>query len=356
MKRVLLAGLAAVMTVVAWSSASAAKSLPEYKAIYEAELSKINADDSGKKAADAAYVRDLEHVSEVAVQKADVQTARAAAAEKTRFEESRELIDVPPGTLSKPIVEAQTKHRTRLLAIQATRDKRIVKMASGYVKALKGLARTLLKAQEFDKATEVDGEIKRVDFVIADLSTRLRKMDGDKPAQPGTRSAPAKKPEPPRSLTKWTVIFRSDDPSVWLTDGENSVPLRKISNRLKYVRLKRCDTDEYVILAVRKAEMDVAGGTDARYVWSGSRVPYGDSRALGIADNLTNAKRPRHQIAVMRDKCGWGFGHKTFAQIAQYYSWDRQEIPRTVFEIAVSHSPLTAEEEKALLVQERIGR
>jgi hypothetical protein len=54
-------------------------------------------------------------------------------------------------------------------------------------------------------------------------------------------------------------------------------------------------------------------------------------------------------ICVMME--GWdafagsGFGHKAFANDTQHYSWRGQEIPKTVFEIAVTSGPLTSEEE-----------
>jgi len=46
---------------------------------------------------------------------------------------------------------------------------------------------------------------------------------------------------------------------------------------------------------------------------------------------------------------GSGFGHKCFVNDKQYYCWRGKEIPKTVFEIAVSPGPLTPEERRSLL-------
>jgi serine/threonine protein kinase len=62
----------------------------------------------------------------------------------------------------------------------------------------------------------------------------------------------------------------------------------------------------------------------------------------------------RGGIAVMqagKDHAGSGFGHKSFVDDKQYYSWKGKEIARTSFEIAVTAGPLTKEERTALLTK-----
>ncbi len=85
-----------------------------------------------------------------------------------------------------------------------------------------------------------------------------------------------------------------------------------------------------------------------RREWEGCR--------LGIVQG------PRHEvpaphglISVMNEHwhafAGSGFGHKCFANDKQYYCWRGKEIPRTVFEIAVTNDQLHPLERRTLVGQ-----
>jgi hypothetical protein len=160
---------------------------------------------------------------------------------------------------------------------------------------------------------------------------------------------------------RWTVLFRADDPTAWDTDSRGArfaVPLSKAPDPIRYLRLRRMDTKEALIVRLDRSQLRTAprrapeqgawwNGT-AKYDWGG--------RHLGVA------QAPRHKfpnfdnyIAVMNE--GWdvfvgsGFGHKCFRneQAGQCYSWRGKEIPRTVFEIAVTDQPLSPQEQACLL-------
>jgi hypothetical protein len=88
--------------------------------------------------------------------------------------------------------------------------------------------------------------------------------------------------------------------------------------------------------------------------WNGANKEEWKGRHLGIVQGPRN-KWPalNDLVAVMND--GWdgfagsGFGHKCFANDGQHYCWRGREIPRTVFEIAVSDGPLGPQDMRSLL-------
>jgi hypothetical protein len=168
---------------------------------------------------------------------------------------------------------------------------------------------------------------------------------------------PAPEKTPP---ARWTVLFRSDDPSIWNTDtrrGEQfAVRLEKAPATIRYLRLRRMDTGEALILPLTASQLGTAPQPvpDRGYAWNGSaRADWGGLH-LGIAQAPRYPfAAPEGIIVVAYD--GWdvfrgsGFGHKCFVNDTQYYCWRGEEIPRTVFEIAVTDEPLSDEERRCLL-------
>jgi hypothetical protein len=154
----------------------------------------------------------------------------------------------------------------------------------------------------------------------------------------------------------WTVLFRSDDPSVWNTfsSGDNfSMPVGRAHRKVRNLRLKRMDTGEMVILAVSRADLarEPKQRPDQGFAWNGSaRLQYG-ARHLGIA------RAPRYRwpkldgVFSIVDEgfdafSGWGFGHKCNVGDRQYYCWQGKEVPKTAFEVAVKVQRLSAEERR----------
>jgi hypothetical protein len=160
---------------------------------------------------------------------------------------------------------------------------------------------------------------------------------------------------------RWTVLFRSDDPSLWDTDtrrgNDLAVPLRQAPAAFRYLRLRRLDTSEALILPLSPAQLGTIPTPipERGFWWNGAnKLEYG-GRHLGIVQG------PRlpwlsHEGTIAIELDGWdafagsGFGHKHHGQVlVQYYAWRGQEVPRTVFEVAVSDGPLTDDERRSLL-------
>jgi hypothetical protein len=166
------------------------------------------------------------------------------------------------------------------------------------------------------------------------------------------------KPAAPR----WTILFRSDKAAHWGKDAKNdkgeqvAIPLRFAPEATRYLRLRRMDTGEALILPLTRDQLENAkpADPDEDFWWNGTAKLEWGGRHLGIAGGARiKFPAPRGLIHVMNE--GWdgfygsGFGHKCGANDGQYYCWRGKEIKRTAFEIAVSEGPLSAEEKRCLV-------
>jgi hypothetical protein len=158
----------------------------------------------------------------------------------------------------------------------------------------------------------------------------------------------------------WTVLLRADDPAVWNTDSPSkqfAVPLRRAPATVHFVRLRRMDTGESLILPVTRQQLGTGEipAAGRKYSWNGTAKFEWSGTHLGIVQGQRFPfPAPNGMITVLND--GWdcfagsGFGHKAFHDDeGQFYCWKGQEIPRTAFEIAVGAGPLTPEEQRFLL-------
>jgi hypothetical protein len=177
-------------------------------------------------------------------------------------------------------------------------------------------------------------------------------------ARPDGRAASAPAAPVPEA-ERWIVLFRADDPSAWdspsYTAERFAVPLHLVPD-FRYLRLRRMDTGEALILQMSRDQLrnDKPPRPDTGYFWNGASSLAWEGRHLGIAQGPRyKFPVPNGMICVMME--GWdafagsGFGHKAFVNDHQYWCWRGQEIPRTVFEIAVTAGPVTAEEEQYLV-------
>jgi hypothetical protein len=175
--------------------------------------------------------------------------------------------------------------------------------------------------------------------------------------------APAAKKDDKAAAARWTVLFRSDNPTVWGKNAKNrqgqqiAIPLRFAPDNMRYLRLRRMDTGEAQILpmTVEQLENGKPGGKEDAFWWNGSAVHGWGGFHLGIvqAPRYKWPNLPKHLMIVMNE--GWdaftgsGFGHKAGVNDNQSFCWRGKEIRRTVFEIAVSAGPLSPAEKRNLV-------
>jgi hypothetical protein len=169
--------------------------------------------------------------------------------------------------------------------------------------------------------------------------------------------APEPKQEPP---TNWTVLFRSDNPAVWNTDSPGqqfAIPVRRAPDDVRSLRLTRMDTGDSLIIPITHGQLDQMPRPlpEQGYWWNGTLQNTQNGLHLGIfhGPRWKFPNFPKDGISVLNDGFddygGSGFGHKTNVNDKQYYSWQEKEIPKTVFEIAVTAEPLTKEEQRRRL-------
>ncbi len=182
-------------------------------------------------------------------------------------------------------------------------------------------------------------------------------------ARSGTRETPEQaKGGPgtaPAVLSSWVVLFRSDDPSVWNTQSEGNhyaIPLLKAPQSIRYIRLRRLNTNEAMILPLTRGllEKDDTPPVDAGYAWVGGNKSSWNTGHLGIAQAPVLKGQEGKNAVILVERgfdafAGSGFGHNLSQIPFNTCGWRGKPIPRTTFEIAVVDRELTPEERKDLL-------
>jgi hypothetical protein len=169
-------------------------------------------------------------------------------------------------------------------------------------------------------------------------------------------AAPAPAADPP-APSPWTILFRSDDPTLWNTtsgkpDDPNgfALPLSAAPDAIRYLRIKRMDTGDYIIF---RGNFKSVPGTGASLAWIDGSVtwPAGSTTGtyLGIADRASISLEKNDAMLYRgngRDgggSLGWGFGKRPSTN-AQAYAWAGQAIKQTIFEIAALATDVTPDE------------
>jgi len=154
----------------------------------------------------------------------------------------------------------------------------------------------------------------------------------------------------------WLVLFRSSDPAIWNTNTNESpthfaIELSRCPKDVQFLKLSAGET-KIAIIPITQTQL-AKQNTGDKYFWNGSNIKDFGGRHLGICDaqNLWGKTGTGINLAGGTGQIyfGWGFGHKNNVNDKQYFTWDRQPIEPTVFEIAVKAGPLTAKEKAALL-------
>ena len=188
------------LCILSVAAHSAEKNLAAYKAVYERELAGIAAADAKKRKADSVYLKALDEVRATAIRKADLATVKAAIAEKKRFQDFSNLTDEIPDKCPAAIMGVQADYRKALASAQAARDTRILALSRKYVAALKQFMISLMEAGKMDEASKVDSETTRVEFVMADIESRMPKPQPSRTAAKPRIRKPSLGPKPGQEL------------------------------------------------------------------------------------------------------------------------------------------------------------
>lgn len=163
----------------------------------------------------------------------------------------------------------------------------------------------------------------------------------------------------------WVVLFRADNPMLWNTQAgdpsaENgfAMPLSNAPSGARYLRLKRTDSGDAVIIAVDRSQMGRIAELENEFYWVGGAIVRGkgvQNKLLGISRQSWPTDDPQQQLVsrgrkdLNRGYRGWGFSKAANKDQTQTYSWNGEAIEKTVFEIAVKSGDLSDDEESLLL-------
>jgi hypothetical protein len=202
----------------------------------------------------------------------------------------------------------------------------------------------------------------RVVYIVAHANWENRQARRGGAAQRAQVDPNAPDPNEGPAPAGWTVLFRSDDPSVWNTNspGRNfAVPVRRAHSKIRYLRLRRMDTREQLIVPIthRQLTRDDRPESSPGHWWNGTASDQWGARHLGIVQVPAASGDERGLVALAHvdgGACsGSGFGWKTHVDDRQYFCWQGKEIARTVFEVAVTADRLTEAEKRWLTIQDR---
>src|SRR5262245_55806980 len=190
--------------------------------------------------------------------------------------------------------------------------------------------------------------------------------DGRLAPPPGPKAAPELPPQPKGKKFAaddsppghWQVLFRSRRPELWNTNtqrgDEFAVELQTVPAKTKYLRLRRMDTGDAIIIPMSRDRVWRTDQPGPRIRWNGENKNEHGGYHLGIAEGpVARFTEGRGTIGILMD--GWdanpgsGFGHAHHIEDGgQRYSWMGKEISATAFEIAVTTDELLEKEKKWL--------
>ena len=199
----------AVLLAGPFSLAPAAEpTLDSLRQTYEAQVQKIrDARDTKLSRLLDTYARSLDRGIAMLKSKGDPDSVLHALTEKRRFEQERTVPAEPNGTLPRLMQDVQTSYLKAVGKVDAEKAKAIANLIPGYVAALERLMKTLTADEKLDLALNVKAEKERVEFVLADVESRLPKSD-EKPEHERQAAAGSEaKDKLPAALTQGLVLY-----------------------------------------------------------------------------------------------------------------------------------------------------
>jgi hypothetical protein len=157
-------------------------------------------------------------------------------------------------------------------------------------------------------------------------------------------------PSVPSSESFDLVFFRSSDPGIWnknVVDGKGGFALNisRVPDRTQYIRVRRMDTLDAVILATSKDRLLRNVDETEELAWNGSNESFFGGRHLGICDPCC----PGREVEIHFGCGGWGFGHLVDSNDRQACAWEGKSIGPTQFEFTAIARDLHPDEVDQLL-------
>ena len=132
------------------------------------------------------------------------------------------------------------------------------------------------------------------------------------------------------------VIFRGSNPEGWGRGGresidgvEASLSSDTIRSDINFLRIRRTDTRESVVVPMTKGQL-FANGDPNENGWNGSSEVFFGGRHIGVF-----AQHLPQEVETKFSQGGWGFGHRYDHNDRQEWGWAGRVIEPTSFEVSV---------------------
>ena len=290
------------------------------------------------------YLAGLEKLEKGFASQGDPSAASLVRSERSRFATRGSVLGAPEFELE-PLLKLRNLLLEQITIIDVRQNAAMVELFKQYSQTLYGLQTGFKKEGRNSDVKRVQAALDRA-FEDADYLAASR----------GESKAREK---------LWKVLLRSKRPRFWNTERNNgdgyAVSLSAAPNDIRYLRLRRMDTKEFVIIPItkeslKKRYLPASGG----YGWMGENSEVYGRLQLGIFD-ASELRRNEGDVVVARGNQydtgypGYGFGYvigKYPKKPTPVYIWNKSALRDPVgFEFAVTAHELTPGERKFLLAK-----
>ncbi len=182
------------------------KSLADYKAIYEAEVGKLDTElEAIVSQGLMLYTQQLVRVRGQLQQQGDLDGVIAFDKEIARFRADKTIPAEDSAVQYSTLKAVRATCRKRISSAKLSRMRKHGALAQRYLELLNALKKQLMTQGEFSGALEAKTEIGRIDFILADLQTRLP-PEKKKPARPVPVTPPRRR-LPPLALRRGLALY-----------------------------------------------------------------------------------------------------------------------------------------------------
>jgi hypothetical protein len=166
-----------LLTAVTLPAVAASSQFETLKTGYEDRAATIDKNhESHVASAGSKYEVSLNRAVEIAAKKkGDLDEVVALTNEVARFAGARTVPEEPPAGTHPAVVEMQKRYWAYMKAGDDNRNKQMAALLKQYISKLEVLRKSLTKKGKIKDAQEVDAEIKKMNYVLAEVAARLPK-------------------------------------------------------------------------------------------------------------------------------------------------------------------------------------
>ncbi len=150
------------------------KSLDDYRSVYETEVRKLDAEyDSIVDRSREVYSQQLSQLKDRSRQQGDLESVLVFSNELTRFSAEMTVPEEGGAQKNSTLAALRSSYRKHVAAADESRMRRQAALAQRYMVLLNSLKKRVMQQDDVDQALRLSSEIKRIDFIMADLETSL---------------------------------------------------------------------------------------------------------------------------------------------------------------------------------------